>query len=340
MHSTNFYFKLSTMLVMVAFSTSLAAKLPDVPRIPIDTQMQESDQPPTATQEPPPASEILEHFDEQQGKGHGVTIPEPPSTTPIASEQRREREEPLRVDHQEFDSATALTVRPGQNNIVPIASHPHLNRIVTPFAYPVVHTGNQTATMEQEGRVIYIAAPRNETVTLFITDGEREESDAISLTLAAGPIPPQEVRLELQGQQHTVGPAGHRAAAYENSYPHYDLIRNVLRAAAKGNVPNGYNLRRSNDADPLVLCEGVATRPAQVLEGRSLFVLISEARNTSSRAIEVKEQECYQQGVLAISLWPSPRIQPGQSAELFAVFARESLEVNERQRPSLLNGGL
>ena len=89
-----------------------------------------------------------------------------------------------------------LTVTPGTTVLVEVVIG-HLNRLVTPFANPVVHTVSSAST-SVDGRVVYVATSGEEAIALWITDGQGGES-ALSLTLAPRFVPPREIRLAVPG---------------------------------------------------------------------------------------------------------------------------------------------
>ena len=78
-------------------------------------------------------------------------------------------------------------------------------------------------------------------------------------------------------------------------------------------------------------------RTGQVLEGSDWLVAIAVAKNKHNQTIEIKEELCAEAGkeVLAISAWPSVRLEPQQSTEIIVVKKRPT-ETMGVERPSLL----
>jgi conjugal transfer pilus assembly protein TraK len=356
-------------LALAIQAGSVAAQVPDIP-IEVDAKVEEATdetrwerlgripdvQPEeVAGVDPEPAlpGESAGVPEIESPNNSGFEIPQMPVSRPISSTaqvgeasqrgapsaSRGQRSAPIKP--QALDSARNLVVEPGQNNIVPIASAPHINRIVTPFERPRVVYDHDTALIEadEQGRVVWASAARDDVVSLYITDADNPERGAISLTLAAGPVPPQEVNVSLSGEE-AMGPAGRLAKEYENQSDHQTLIMDLLADVALGDIPQGYTLRNVAGREPIITCPGqrLSTRPAQVIEGHSLFVVVYEALNPSNRTISIDEADCYQEGVLALSFFPAPRIESGRSVELYAVFRRNSPQQEQRRRPSVIGG--
>ena len=93
-----------------------------------------------------------------------------------------------------------VTIAPGTTALIEIAID-HLNRIVTPFANPVVRTVSAAST-SVDGHVVYVATSTEEPVSLYIGDGQSNDL-ALSLTLAPRFVPPREIRLTVPGYRGT-----------------------------------------------------------------------------------------------------------------------------------------
>jgi conjugal transfer pilus assembly protein TraK len=73
-----------------------------------------------------------------------------------------------------------VSVPPGTTALIEIAID-HLNRIVTPFRNPVVHTVSQAST-SVDGRVVYVATATEEPVALYVVP-ERKLHNAFLINL-------------------------------------------------------------------------------------------------------------------------------------------------------------
>lgn len=240
-------------------------------------------------------------------------------------------------------SQEVVTVIPGRNVEVPISAD-HLNRIVTPFEEPAVHTVDKAKT-KIDGNSVYVSIGADDgPAAMFITD-RGQDDPSISLTLVPKVTTPKEVRLKLDGNwpvtisggSGTLVGGSSKAAKWEKSQPYMDAIQQVLLHIARGEVPQGYNMRDYFNYDPKVTCRlPVQIDPRQVLEGHNFQVIVSRLTNKSSAPLVLNEEACYHPGVRAVALWPWARLEPRQSAELYVVVQRSSPQ-SPRMRPSVIN---
>lgn len=237
-------------------------------------------------------------------------------------------------------SREVVTVTPGRNVVIYVAGD-HLNRIVTPFEEPAIHTVDKAKT-RIDGNSVYVSLGKDDgPAAMFITE-KGQDDPSISLTLVTKDMPPKEVRLKLDGNWPVtiggaaVSPTG-KAAKWEQKQPSYvDVIEQVLLHTARGQIPQGYNLRDYFNYDPPISCRlPVKIEPRQVLEGSSFMVVISRITNRSSSPLVVNEEACYRPGVRAVAVWPRVRMEPRQTAELYTVMQRSSPQA-PRLRPSIL----
>ena len=149
-----------------------------------------------------------------------------------------------------------VSVPPGTTALVEIAID-HLNRIVTPFQNPVVHTVSPAST-SVDGRVVYVATATEDPVALYIGDGPSSDL-ALSLTLAPRHVPPREIRLTVpgyRGRGKAVTGTGADGAGPPTVLPglssemggnqaYVETIADLLRAMAQRRLPAGYRVRKS-----------------------------------------------------------------------------------------------
>lgn len=217
-----------------------------------------------------------------------------------------------------------LRVKPGFNELVTIAKG-HVNRIVTPFEKPIIRTSSNMEVY-QEGSDIYLTTPDETTVAMFILDAGG--GPAISLSLLPRSAPPREIRLSLQkddGPGEAFVPTA-AALATETQAPYVTSMVDVLTEIARGKLPSGYQLAEPNANDNILFyCPIPASKTdlRQVIEGSKWRVGVTRVRNQSHYAIEVRESDCQAEGRLAVALYPSAVIEPGEEAELYVVIQRD-----------------
>jgi len=229
-----------------------------------------------------------------------------------------------------------VEAEPGVNQIVPIALG-HLNRIVTPFAHPRVHTSSAAST-RIDGPVIYLATGDAEPVSLFVT-AAGSEAVAISLTLVPRRIPPREIRLRLAGAPAPLaGGAEGRAATAQVA-----RLRGVLRALALGQVPAGFALRAAHPGEGVRCAQaGLRARLGQVLEGHGLWLLVALLENGGDDPLELDETACTAASagaLVAAAGWPRVWLAPGERTELYLALRPPARRSPERERPSLAGAG-
>lgn len=242
-----------------------------------------------------------------------------------------------------------ITVAPGETKAL-VVSAGNVNRIVTPFAQPdIVTTSPDQFTIRQN--VVYAApaapAPgeQPEPLTLYLTE-KGDESTAISLILLPRlQVASREFRLALAGggSGGAIRPAAssRKAAAWEQDQPYPAMLAELLARLAAGSVPQGYDLGPPDPAAAPRCAAPAALRidfsRGQLLTGGQLEAWVGTVVNTGATSAELAETACaLSTDVAAVAVWPSPRLAPGELAEIYVV--RRLLPPAERTqpRPSLI----
>lgn len=233
---------------------------------------------------------------------------------------------------------TALSVIPGVVEVVPI-SKGYLNRIVTPFENPRVYTINPIDT-KVDANVVYVATDSDTPIGVYIQDNtEGADDTAISLSLTPQDIPPRELRLRLSGRSGGGGFASKNAEKWETGQPYVVTIKEVMKALALNQLPQGYSLSGPGNVPYRCDIPGFAMRLAQMVDGHNFRIAIYAVRNVSSYTREITEQACYRRGVAAVAAWPSAILEPNQETELY-VAMKPNIEEEVKPthtRPSVIN---
>ena len=242
-----------------------------------------------------------------------------------------------------------ITVAPGETKAL-VVSAGNVNRIVTPFAQPdIVTTAPDQFTIRQN--VVYAApaapAPgqQPEPLTLYLTE-KGDESTAISLILLPRlQVASREFRLVLAGGHggaviRSSGSA-RQAAAWEQDQPYPAMLAELLARLAAGSVPQGYDLGPPDPAAAPRCAAPASLRVdfshGQLLTGGQLEAWVGTVANTGTSTAELTETACaLTTAVAAVAVWPTPRLAPGELAEIYVV--RRQLPPAERTqpRPSLI----
>jgi conjugal transfer pilus assembly protein TraK len=230
-----------------------------------------------------------------------------------------------------------VSVSPGTTVLIEIAIG-HLNRIVTPFATPVVHTVSPAST-QVEGPVVYLATDTVEPVALYVSDAPGSAA-ALSLTLAPRYVPPREIRLSVPGYSRRGAPASSSSGASPTAlpvlanttvsdtlggaHPYVAGIVELLRGLAQGRVPPGYQVKKGAGTAKVRCAEGLKLRKTQLTEGPASSVVTAALRNGGQGTLTVDQYACdIDNGVVAaVAAWPRRVLAPGQETEVFLVLAQ------------------
>ena len=233
-----------------------------------------------------------------------------------------------------------IEAKPGVNEIITIAKG-HLNRIVTPFSNPSVRTSSQ-ATTEIKNGVIYVVSDTSQPVTMFITAKGSEEA-AVSLTLVPRAVPPKEIKIKLpEDIQPLLAKTNIEAEKFERNQPYVETLTKILTSLAKGEVPNGYGISNTKPSDiKLPYCEQNGIRftfnGGQRIDGGKYIGYIGLAENISATALEMQENSCISEQVVAVSTYPHFVVQPQQKTEVFVIMRRDEPNYVQKRR-SLVSG--
>ena len=238
-----------------------------------------------------------------------------------------------------------ITLAPGVPSIFAIARH-HLNRLVTPFAHPVVKT-TSTASTSVESNIVYVSTDTRDPVSFYVYD-KGNPDQALSVSMVPADIPPVSVTLHLLGYASTDHPRVLRegsedvAEGWEVNQPFLSGLKSSFRDIALGKVPDGYSLStlpRSATAVRGCFIPGVTVEARQLLKGYNVDVVVAKVTNASRVVREIDERDCaHDERVLAVAVWPIRSLVPGDSAEMYIAMRAASHDTDDTQRPSLLGG--
>jgi len=240
-----------------------------------------------------------------------------------------------------------ISIKPGVNAVFGIAQG-HLNRLVTPFRNPVVKTTAVAAT-SIEKNIVYVSTNNAEPVGFYIHDVS-DPLDAISVTMVPSDIPPISVTLNLVGYTEakdgsvtTIAGDPKLAKGWETGSPFVETLKNTFRSLAKGMIPDGYSfeiVQGWTKTMPRCTTSGLRIEPKQLLQGYNMQVVVARVTNLSDSSIDINENTCNDDAVVAVAAWPVYAIPPRGATELY-VAVRKIEEPNADQvRPSLVEGAL
>ncbi|WJM76705.1 type-F conjugative transfer system secretin TraK [Xanthomonas hortorum pv. vitians] len=237
-----------------------------------------------------------------------------------------------------------IEVQSGQNKAFGIALS-HVNRIITPFRDPEIKT-TSVATISAERGVIYVSTLLQDEIALMVYE-KGDPFNAISITMVPDAISPVSVKVNVAGYVantdtgHSVA-NGDLARGWESDQPFVEVVKSTFREIALGRVPEGYGfqaIKRVPAQMPTCDIPGVEIAPQQLITGNAMVVIVSRITNRNYKPISVDESKCESPAVIGAATWPSQKLGPGQSAELY-VAVRQHVETEGHQRPSLLGTGV
>jgi conjugal transfer pilus assembly protein TraK len=225
-----------------------------------------------------------------------------------------------------------VSVPSGTSALVEIAIN-HLNRIVTPFAKPVVHTVSDAST-KIDGNVIYVATSSEAPAVLYISDGQEPET-AISLTLAPRHVPPRETRVTVPGYRarKARAPQATAPSAWEGQFsvqsafaahPYVQSLTEMLRSLTQQKNPPGFKARKPTGPERVRCSKEVAVTSRQVKVGPLGRVLVIGVSNRTKATVSIDEHTCAMAAaggtaIAAVAAWPHAKLPRGQSTQLFLV---------------------
>lgn len=235
-----------------------------------------------------------------------------------------------------------LVVLPGTTEIVRIARM-FPNRFVTPFENAEVVTTDENLTHDGVGGAVILATTSDRPVGIFIQD--RDSDRAISLVLVPEDIPQRDIRLVLdeswgQPQMRNQDAVNASAEVPSAQMDYVEFIKNTMRDLATGQIPAGHALSVvQQELVPACQMPGLRLQLGQMLEGPRSRIAVYTASNPTNSTHSVQEAGCYRQGVLAVSAFPRPVLEPGQETEVYVVLRKSSAleQASSRRRPALVS---
>lgn len=243
-----------------------------------------------------------------------------------------------------------LTVKPNVTTLFGVALN-QSNRMIVPFKNPSVQTAVVESAAEitiDPAGIVYVTPKTGEPIGLFVYD-PADPKTAISVTAVPAAIPPVSVSLQLAGYYppSSSAPAtpvhpgdAQSAKGFETDQPFTETLKEVFKALASGKVPSGYSLGPVDARNASVArCNmpGFRVEASQLITGFNINVVVSKVTNTSMSTADVVETGCAGREVLAAAAWPTVRLAPGQSAELYVAVRAPSQEASDEVRPSLIS---
>jgi hypothetical protein len=209
-----------------------------------------------------------------------------------------------------------LEVTPGTSSIVNVSSR-MVNELIVPYTNIKLVKfirEDSTASITRDGTSIYVSTGTEEFIQLIIKNGDTPDVPGFTLTLIpVEDVPPQHIRLNPTGAPFSVG--GDQPADRLGSSNYEDMLRELVRDAARNEIPSGYTKDPSWRGSRMQVGT-VVGEPMERLVGTSLVVEYFILKNIGATEVELVEPNYKQDGVRAIAFINDVLLAPGQSTRM------------------------
>lgn len=210
-----------------------------------------------------------------------------------------------------------LEVTPGTSSMVNVSSR-MVNELIVPYANPRLVKfirADSTASINRDGSSIYVSTGTEEFIQLIIKNADTPDQPGISLTLIpVEDVPPQHILLKPTGAAFGPSPDGHATDALSSSN-YEDMLRELVREAARDQIPSGYTVD-GNWQGTRMQVGTVVGEPSKRLIGNNLVVEYFVLKNIGANAVELIEPNYKQDGVRAIAFINAILLAPGQTTRM------------------------
>jgi hypothetical protein len=206
-----------------------------------------------------------------------------------------------------------VTVGTGGSTYINVSAR-MMNELVVPYVNPRIVKflrPSSKASIQQDGSSIYVSTGNEEFIQLIVKNADVPSVPGFSVTLIpVEDIPGQSVVLKTAGGEDAVSGGASLAAA-----DYVDLVRELMREAARETLPGGY-ARDQQWGGASLLVGPVSGRSLYRAVGTHFAVEYFELVNTGATGVELVEPNFAQKGVRAIAFPDSVVLAPGQSARM------------------------
>ena len=213
-----------------------------------------------------------------------------------------------------------VTVGTGGSTYINVSAR-MMNELVVPYVNPRIVRflkPSSKASIQQDGSSIYVSTGNEEFIQLIVKNADVPSAPGFSVTLIpVEDIPGQSVVLKTSGGEDAVGGGASLAVA-----DYVDLVRELMREAARETLPGGY-ARDQQWGGASLLVGPISGRSLYRAVGAQFAVEYFELVNTGATGVELVEPNFAQKGVRAIAFPDSVVLAPGQSARMVWVRDRQ-----------------
>jgi len=210
-----------------------------------------------------------------------------------------------------------VEVTPGTSTMLNVSSR-MVNELIVPYPNPRLVKflrADSTASINRDGSSIYVSTGTEEFIQLIIKSADTPDQPGISLTLIpVEDVPPQHILLKPTGSAFGASPDS-GATDKLSSSNYEDMLRELVREAARDEIPSGYTVD-GNWRGSRMQVGTVVGEPSKRLIGNNLVVEYFVLKNIGATAVELIEPNYKQDGVRAIAFINAVLLAPGQATRM------------------------
>jgi len=184
-------------------------------------------------------------------------------------------------ESRDGSGSPTVDVTLGKTKFINISSR-MVNELIVPYSNPklIKFIREQSdASIDKSGSSIYVSTGTEEFIQLLIKNGDAPEQPAISLVLLpAEDIEPQHIALNPVGVAFSTGKE-EESSEMLGSENYVDMLRELIREAARDEVPQGYAKDPGWSATQIKI-GAIVGKPAKRLVGNALAVEYFLLQNT------------------------------------------------------------
>jgi hypothetical protein len=210
----------------------------------------------------------------------------------------------------EQQGPATVRVSPGSSTYINVSSF-MMNELIVPFEKPKLVQfldANSRASVQQDGSSIYVSTEGEEFIQLIVKDRDAPDAPGFSVTLIpVEDIPGQHIVIKPEGG---LGEATSSAASL-NTNDYEDMLRELMRDAARDVIPSGFTRDPAWDGQTLQIGPVVAQATDRLI-GTYFTIEYFRLTNTGASTVELVEPNFRRTGVRAISFVRDVLLAPGQ----------------------------
>lgn len=197
-----------------------------------------------------------------------------------------------------------------------------VNELIVPYSNPKLVkflSSDTNASINRDGSSIYVSTGTEEFIQLIIKNADTPDQPGISLMLIpVEDVPPQHVLLQPVGSAFSKGGGAQEKLSTDN---YVDMVRELLREAARDEIPQGYTKDPTWNGSRIQV-GSVVGEPSERLVGNQLVVEYYLLKNIGATRVELVEPNFKHKGVRAIAFINNILLAPGQQTRMVWVKSR------------------